>query len=98
MIKPDSLNALGAACGDSTFIGNVVRAICGQPVELTAAEEYMVAVIRADCVNYTERTTAQRQKAAQRQSAWRAKQKSALLQIVENGSPHNLKSPGRIAI
>lgn len=60
MIKPTTLYNFGKTCRDSTMAENVLRALCGQDVELSAAEQMMLDMIRNDSDWMDERIEEQR--------------------------------------
>ena len=73
MVKPETLRTLGEICESNEFAGKVLRAVCGQNVDLSQEERAMVAVIMNDSNRHTASVEMKREADAKRQAAWREK-------------------------
>ncbi len=67
MIYPSTLYNFCKSCTDSAMIGNVLRALCGQDVELSVSEEMLYKMIANDNKWMDERLEAKKERVAARQ-------------------------------
>ena len=75
MIYPTTLYNFCKSCNDSEMIGNVLRALCGQDVELTIAEQMLYKMIANDNKWMDERLEVKKERTAARQREFRNRNK-----------------------
>ena len=74
MIKPESLWSLCKSCPDSTWIGDIMRALGGQEVALDFGQKQMLVAVQNDSQWMDERIEEKRERWKTRQARKRAKQ------------------------
>ena len=70
-IKPDSLAAFLKTCTDDELCGRVCRAIAGQDVRTSVAENTIVQMILSDLDSYSHRVMQIREECRIRKERWR---------------------------
>ena len=75
MIYPTTLYNFCKSCNDSEMIGNVLRALCGQDVELSIAEQMLYKMIANDNKWMDERLEVKKERTAARQREFRNRNK-----------------------
>ena len=73
MIKPESLWTLCKECPDSKWIGDILRKLGGQEVELDFGQQQMFKAISQDSEWMDERIEKNRERERQRKVAYRAR-------------------------
>ena len=75
MIKPESLWTLCKSCPDSKWVGDILRALGGQTVELDFGQAQMLSAIQNDSQWMDERIEKNRAKQRMRLSEYRERKK-----------------------
>lgn len=75
MIYPTTLYNFCKSCNDSKMIGNVLRALCGQDVELSVSEQMLYKMIANDNKWMDERLETKKERTAARQREFRNRNK-----------------------
>ncbi len=73
VIKPDALYNLCKKCPDSKWVGDIVRRLCGQEVELDFGQTQSYEIVRDDCIAFERRMDEIRARDAKRKAAYRAR-------------------------
>lgn len=85
MIKPDSLNTLISQCTDSKWLGDVLRALGGQQVELDFGQKQAYAMVMHDSNAMEERAEEKRRQTRERVARYRELHKNDSLATEKNG-------------
>lgn len=75
MIAPTALYNFGKVCKDSVLVGNIVRKMCGQEVELSTNEEVIYSMIANDNKWMDERLADKKERVAARQRELRKRKR-----------------------
>lgn len=75
MITPTSLYNFGKVCKDSVLVGNIVRKMCGQEVELSTNEEVIYNMLSNDNKWMDERLADKKERVAARQRELRRRRR-----------------------